>query len=474
MKRYRHDEVINSPPVHGYTVYHLPTLDPSLHRLLPLFLALLSLAAADWPQMGGPLGRHAAEEAALPAGWTGAGARVAWRVPLTNPGNPGQVAAAGGEVFLIDQNQAADQAILRVLALADGRELWRISWPTPAGEWNEVKRPRGMPAVTVEHVYVVGPPPPNAREEDGRDPPVPLRAVDRTTHQDAWLFDPATVNVQVNKCASPCVEGALVLVSGKGKSGDVLLAVDRRSGRHAWTCELPFVNGFHGRLMNAPQVAAFDGVRQIVVHHDSGVSGVSPDGKLLWNWDGYRRGTLTATPTVAPDGHIYVSSGHEGSCALFRVTRRDGQWTCTTVFVDGETGRHSVSAAGRMPHLIDGNKNITSAAWHDGCFFAVGQKGLHCLKSDGSIAWTGNQKPPNISTSTVVLSANVLTYLSGDLLIARASPDRFQELARVKVGPHATSSQLAGADGRVLIRCDGDAKEGGKGGELVCVDLRNM
>lgn len=429
------------------------------------------LPAADWPQMGGPLGRHAVEEPALPVGWNGKGAAVVWRVPLTNPGNPGQVAAAGGEVFFVDQNQAADQAILRVLALEDGRELWRIVWPTPAGEWNEIKRPRGMPAVTGEHVYVVGPPPPDASEEDGRDPPVPLRAVDRKTHKDAWLFDPASVGAQVNKCASPCVEGALVLVSGKGKSGDVLLAVDRRSGRHVWNCDLPFVGGFHGRLMNAPQAATLDGVRQIVVHHDSGVSGVGLDGKLLWNWDGYRRGTLTATPTVAPDGHVYVSSGHEGSSALFRVTRAAGTWSCTTIFVDGQKGQGEVSQGGKVPHLIAGNKNITSAAWHDGCFFAAGQKGLHCLKSDGSIAWTGDQKPQYPSPSTVVVNDLVLTCLNGRLLIARASTEGYQELTALAV-TRPTSSQLACADGRVLIRCDGNAnKEGGAGGELVCVDL---
>jgi outer membrane protein assembly factor BamB len=430
-----------------------------------MILLTTTITAADWPQMGGPLGCHASEDPALDAGWPDRRARIAWRVKLTNAGNPGQVAAAGGKVYFVDQNEAGDQAILRVLDLADGKELWTCAWTTPIGTATQSKRPFGMPAVTPELVYVIGP-------VDSGDQ-APLRAIDQRTHQQAWIFDPTSAQAEVTPQASPCVAGDLVLISGKA-GRDALIAVDRHSGKHLWTCVVPLIPGFNASLQNAPQVATLDGVRQIVIHHTSGVAGVGLDGKLLWNWDGYRRGTLTATPTVAPDGHIYVSSGHEGSSALFRVVREGGKWLCTTVFVDGTKGKGEVQGTGqdgKMPHLIYGNWNITSAAWWDGCFYAVGQKGLHCLKSDGSIAWTSGQKPPKLSPPVIAVNGCVLTYLGGKLVIARAGPERYEELATVPVGPRDCVSQIAYHAGCVVLRCDASGKTQGETGEVICLAL---
>ena len=214
-------------------------------------------------------------------------------------------------------------------------------------------------------------------------------------------------------------------------------------------------------LQNAPQIATIAGVRQIVFHHTSGVAGISPKGELLWNWDGYRRGTLTASPSISPDGYIYVCSGHDGESALFQVTLKDSAWECRTVYAE---------VRGSTPHHVSFNKVVNSAAWWDGAFYTIGGKGMHCLLPDGSIPWTtgkGRDEPQFELPSLIIVNGIIVTLdgMNTRLLLAEANQKEFKQLATLPLHkPKGTKAQLVYADGRVLSRCSGDL-------EVVCVDL---
>ncbi len=435
-------------------------------RLVVLGLLIAGLATAtdlpaeaDWPQVGGPRGGYSVDDPGLTWGEP----KVAWRFKLTGTGGPGQIVIAGGSVFAVDQDEKGAEAILRVIGLGDGREQWQFRWATPAGTKTESdKRPFGAPAVADGRVYVVGP-------ANYRDPGT-VRAIDLKTRQVTWIADPAKDGLTLHANASPIVVDDLVLCNVKEGEKDALLALDRATGARRWKCPLPFLPGGGGGMQNAPQLATFDGVRQIAVHHPNGLSGVSLDGKLLWSNNGYQRKTLTATPSVSPDGYVYVSSGHEGSCALFRVTRKDGVWNCATVFADGVKLKGEVQNGLNMPHLIYGNWNVVSASWWDGHFFAVGTKGLHCLRLDGSIAWTSGESPGKAgwNPATIVVNGRVL-HISGGrkpgcLIMAKADPAGYAKLAELKLHSRITNTQLAYAHGRLVSRSEAD-------GEIVCVEL---
>lgn len=429
--------------------------------VMALCLALAgSVLAGDWPQVGGPRGGYSVEDPGLTWGEP----RVAWRFKLTGTGGPGQVAIAGESVFAVDQDEKGGDALLRVIGLEDGKERWQFRWATPPDVKTESdKRPFGTPAVDADRVYIVGP---AAYYE-----PANLQAIDLKTHQQVWVMESAKMGLSLHANASPLVEDDTVLCNAKdAEHRDVLLALDRSTGTRRWQLTLPFLNGGTGVMQNAPQLAAFDGVRQIVVHHPNGVSGVSLDGKLLWTNDRYQRKTLTATPSVSPEGYIYVSSGHEGSCALFRVTREGGAWKCATVFADGTKVKGEVQDGYNMPHLIFGNWNVVSASSWSNHFYAVGTKGLHCLRMDGTFAWTSNESPgkPGWNPATIIVNGRVL-HISGGrkpgcLVAAKADPAGYIKLAELKLHSKITNTQLAYANGRVVSRCVDD-------GEIVCVDL---
>ena len=344
---------------------------------LSLLLPVAIVRAADWPQVGGPRGGYSVEDPGLTWGEP----KVAWRFKLTGNSGPGQAVIAGGIVYVLDQHEKDSVAILRGIGLDDGKERWQIKWTTPADTAAESnKRPFGTPAVAGDRIYIVGPAP--YRDSAG------LRAIDLKTRQVAWVVEPAKDGLVLHASASPIVVDDLVLVNVKEAGKDAVLALDRATGAKRWKCALPFIPNGTGVMQNAPQLAVFDGVRQIVVHHPNGVTGVSLDGKVLWTNAGYQRKTLTATPSVSSNGFIYVSSGHEGSCAMFRVTRVNGAWQCATVFADGEKQKGEMQEGLNLPHLIFGNWNIVSGAWWNRHLFAVGTKGLHCLDETGRVVWT--------------------------------------------------------------------------------------
>lgn len=427
-------------------------------KRIPFLLVLCSaIAASDWPGMGGPRGTYSVQDDALPAQWSPDAMKVAWRAKLTGVDSPGQLAVADGLVHLVDQSADSMQAILRVFDLTDGRERWTTSWATPTAPTTQTKRPWSMPMIGPQHIFISGP------EASS------LRAIDRRTHQPVWVADISKLGVEMVPQASPHLTGNLLLCSVKIKGTDLLLALDAATGAERWRREAPFITGFNASLQNAPQVATIAEVRQAVFHHTSGVCGVGLDGTLLWNWTDYRRGTLTATPTVTPGGFIYVSSGHEGSCALFQVTRNGSEWQCRTVFCDGEKGKNEVTVNGVTAHLIYGNWNVTSAAWWEGSFYATGQKGLHCLREDGTIAWTSDTGEAN-NPSTIVVNGRVFTLTQPkrggcELLVAAADRTVYRRIAQIPIHSKVPKTALVYADGHVLSHGPNDQ-------EIVCVTLQ--
>jgi outer membrane protein assembly factor BamB len=437
-----------------------------MYPLIPLVCSLLTLgaatsSAADWPNLGGPLGRHAVDDPALGDGWDASRMSVAWRVK-TAAGLAAGMAISGGQVFTVDSSADHKTATLLVLSLADGKECWKASWPAMdengEGQFWMGNRPDATPALGGGKVVVAGP--------SGS-----LRAFDLKTHAQIWE-QPGTPG---RKMPSPVIMDDLVLINlwkgGKDDSSEALIALDLATGAERWSVRAPRLPGFATSNFTAPQVVTLDGVRQIVMHHQSGVIGISPDGKVLWTWDGYRKGTILGAPCVSPEGHIFVTSGHNGGSGMCRVTREDGAWKAVTVWVDENRGTTRTC------------NEVNGAAWTRGHFYIVGSHfvsyGLQCFDGEGKILWKSGKDPlPGDRGSTIAVNDRIVFSGRAGLLVAAADPTACKPLGSLKLGERGGMSPLAYADGRVLMRLSGapdrstEKTQRCEPGEIVCVDLR--
>ncbi len=134
-----------------------PSLDP-LAAGPPGVLTLSDGKPADlpgsWPGFRGPDFDNVGKEAIpLAREWPEGGPPLLWSVDL-GEGYAG-AAVRAGRVYILDYDQKELADSLRCLSLADGREIWRRSYPV------RVKRQHGMsrtvPAVTDRYVVTLGP-----------------------------------------------------------------------------------------------------------------------------------------------------------------------------------------------------------------------------------------------------------------------------------------------------------------------------
>ena len=92
---------------------------------LPLLLLPALLSAADWPCLSGPTLDFHAAATNIGRDWQASPPSLLWKVALTDDGHA--CASCAKDTLFITDHQGTND-IVRALALADGKELWRSSY----------------------------------------------------------------------------------------------------------------------------------------------------------------------------------------------------------------------------------------------------------------------------------------------------------------------------------------------------------
>lgn len=245
-----------------------------------LLASALPLAAADWSQWLGP-SRDGRAPFVAPAVWPKAPERV-WRV-VVGEGHSSPV-VAGDRVFVFAR-QGEDE-VLRALALADGREIWKASYPAPY-QMNPAaiphgKGPKSTPVVAEGKVCSFG--------ISGI-----LSCYAAADGKLAWRHDFSkmlgSAPAFFGSSASPLVEaGTLYLNIGSDSQGS-FRAFDLATGATRW--DAPGLKPAYASAM----LYEIGGRKQIVTLTFDAIVGLDPaTGKVLWQQpypDRYRQNTPT-------------------------------------------------------------------------------------------------------------------------------------------------------------------------------------
>lgn len=440
--------------------------------LFPTLLLILSssVRADDWPQWLGPKRDAVWRETGILDKFPVDGPKVRWRTPI-GAGYSGPVVAKG-RVYVTDRILAKgaknpDNAFRsppvagkeRILCLDEktGQLRWKCEYNCTY-KISYADGPRASPLVHDGRVYTLG--------AMGH-----LFCLDADTGKVIWSKDfvadyKAPVPVW-GFAAHPLLDGdkLICLVGGKEH---IVVAFDKNTGVEKWHA-LSFKKGNTQLGYCPPMIYTIGGKRQLIIWHPESVNGLNPQtGELYWSQPFAVKANLTIpTPRQAGD-LLFLTSFYNGAMML--------------QFTDGKpkvVWRSEVQS--EDPRRTDTlNSIIPTPFLKDGYIYGVCSYGeLRCLRArDGKRMWMSlkaTEVPDeSVRWANAFLIAQgdrfFLPNEKGDLLIARLTPQGYEEIDRAHIleatdpspGRRVVWSHPAFANQSMYARNDK---------EIVCVSL---
>lgn len=427
-------------------------------------LAIFALHADDWPQWLGPQRDAVWRETGIIEKFPADGLKFRWRVPVG--GGFAGPAVAKGRVYVMDRQLAKNASnpsnpfargeipgTERVLCLneADGKIVWQHQYDCPYTV-SYASGPRVTPVVHDGKVYTLG--------AEGN-----LLCLDAEKGTVLWSRDfKKDFNIQTpvwGFACHPLIDGKKLICIAGGE-GSVAVTFDKDTGKELWRALSAKEPGYA-----APMIYEFAGKRQLIVWHPEAVNSLDPEtGKVYWTYPitpSVRTGMAISSPRKSGD-LLFITCFYNGSLMLRVDSDKPSLvWQSKKVSELDTDGLHSVMAA---PLL------------ENGCIYGPCSYGqFRCLKAGtGERIWETFEPTTGKSTrwgnAFIVKNGDHCFLFSetGDLIIAKLTPEKYQEISRAHLldptnsdpGRPVVWSHPAFANKSVYARNDK---------EIVCVSL---
>ncbi|MDQ3329196.1 MAG: PQQ-binding-like beta-propeller repeat protein [Planctomycetota bacterium] len=395
---------------------HRPLADMVSHvmplRLLSvLLLSPLPLAADDWPQWGGPQGdcvwRETGVVDELPSGLL----PRKWSTPV-GEGYSGP-AVADGLVYVTDRQSEARTERVLCLDAETGAEVWKHEYPArytisyPAG-------PRATPVIDAGRVYTIG----------AQGDMFCFNARDGAILWQKNFEKDYAANIPVwGMAAAPVVDGDRLITLVGGADGATVVAFDKTTGKELWRAIDDPAVGYV-----PPRLFAFGGKLQVICWHPEAVTSLDPEtGKVVWEVPfKVQQGLCVSSPQRAGN-RLFFTAFYNGPLML--EVADDGQsakvvWKGSSNSEIQTDGLHSI-----MPTPIVTSENIYGVCSYGqlrGLDADTGKRLWETFEATGNDRWWNAFLIPN--GDRVFLHNE-----QGDLIIARLSPQGYDELSRAKL-----------------------------------------
>lgn len=397
-----------------------------------LFSSVPFADAQSWPQYRGSNGNGIAEESAA-ISWSGGQPKELWKT-TTALGFSSFSVADGRAITLVAAEGDSGEVSQTCVALnaETGEQLWsyelnkhdygRGGGGAGARGNKGGDGPRSTPTIAGELVYVY-------------DAQLLLVCLKADSGELVWkvdvLNDHQGGNIPWSNAISPVVDGDRVYIAGGG-AGQSMMALNKLTGEVIWK------TGDEKMTHATPVVREIQGKQQVIFFMQSGLIALNPtDGTELWRTPFDYRTSSAASPVTAGN-LVYCSAGYGVGAGLFEI---------------GDS--MSVKEVWRKPNRL--MNHWSTPVVHDGHLYGLfsfkkyGKGPLQCVElATGEVKWEKNGFGPGncilVGQKLVVLSD------SGELVLVKAAPDAYKELARAKVLKGKCWSTPAYSDGRVFVR----------------------
>jgi outer membrane protein assembly factor BamB len=382
--------------------------------------------AADWPQYRGP-SHDGVTGDKISTSWPTGGPKKLWELPLGS--SLGSFVNGDHEVFvyqMIGQPMAGTET-LTALDPKTGKKLWSSDidkaekYASGGGDG-----PRSTPTFDDGKVYVLS-------------TYLKLACVDATNGKPIWRHDlkaefggkePAWGNA-----CSPLIDGNLVLACCGGK-GQSLVAFDKKTGKLAW-------KGESDKPTHAtPVPAELCGVHQVVFFTATGLVGVKPEtGQVLWRQAFPFKTSTAASPVICGDDIVYCSAGYGVGGGAYQLKNDGGKFTVTELWR---------KKGGNINHW-------STPVYKDGYLYGLyGFKEFHVEPLKCIEVKTGVEKwaKSGFGQGEVIMVDGNLMIIGdqGELVLAKTSPEGYQEIARCHPITGKCWTDPAVVDGHIFLR----------------------
>jgi outer membrane protein assembly factor BamB len=374
--------------------------------------------SADWPQWRGPR-RDGSVVAALPAEWPEA-LKKRWETPVgTGHASP---VVSGNRVVAIARE--GDEEIVRALDVASGKEIWRAAYPAPyivnPAAHAHGSGPKSTPAIAGGRVFTFG--------IGGV-----LSAFDLASGTLLWRLPAAGLLPQYGSVTSPLVDGPSVIAHVGGQDSGALTSFAAATGKPRWQW-----NG-DGPGNGSPIIATFSGVRQVIAQTQKFLIGLNAStGTLLWHVPFTTDFDQNAfTPIVFHD--LLLNAGLDHPLTATRPRLDGGKWIAETVWSNPQTPMFMSS-----PVLIGGTiYGLTLRS--RGQFVAINA-------TSGKTLWTTQGREGENASMLGSRSWLLASTTDGNLIVARANPQKYEEVRRYQIAQSALWAHPAITGNSIIVK----------------------
>ena len=421
-------------------------------RLLATTLALMSLAGAasphrgpllpgqgdpgtqgaDWPQLLGPNRDGTADGAMLTQRWLESGPPTPWTKPV-GEGFAGPVVVGDR---LIVFHRVGNEEIVAALDTSTGESVWSTAYPTSyRDDFGFDEGPRATPTVADGRIFTFG--------AQGV-----LQALDLETGERLWSIDTHR-RFGVRKgffgaACAPLVDKGRVMVNVGGRNGTGIVAFDAATGEVLWTAT------DHGASYSAGVMATIGGIRRALFFTRSGLVDVDPESgrvRAEFPWRSRSGSSVNAATPLVIGERVFISASYGTGAALLEV----GAEGFAPVWSSDDALTNHYATSVRYRGYLYG--------YHGRQEYRPALRAVEL--ATGTVAWSEER----FGGGTILVAGDRLLILreNGELILAAASPESFQPLARARILGGTVRAYPALAGGVLYARNDR---------ELVAVDLR--
>jgi outer membrane protein assembly factor BamB len=374
-----------------------------------------SLPKPEWPGFRGPLRDGVVRNIRINTDWTAAPPMEMWRRPI----GPGWSSFAVRGDLLYTQEQRGDDEMVSCYRVSTGQPVWRHRDAVRFYESNGGAGPRGTPTLHEDRVFAVG--------ATGI-----LKVLDAFTGKQVWTRNIADDTKRAvpywGIASSPLIVNDLVIAASAG----TLVAYDIANGDLKWK------GPSYGASYSSPHLVTLDGVEQVVLLGGPGAISVAPaDGKVLWihKWE---PGPMVQ-PALTDDGDLLVNNvTATGGVATRRLHITKGP--------DGWNLEEKWTSTGLKP-------NFNDFVVHKGHAYGFDNNILASINlQTGERAWKGGRYGNGQLVLLKDQDVLLVTSEDGELALVSATPDKYTEIAKIRIFESKTWNHPVIVWGLLLVR----------------------